>query len=56
MFSPQYPHLRDHGERKEPMYEEYTKIGKESENSYQKMKRYLGERHTQTHGSLTETF
>ena len=29
---------------------------KERENSYQKMKRSLGERHTKTHGNLIEIF
>ena len=33
-----------------------TKIGKERENSYQKMKRSLGKRQKQTHGSLIEKF
>ena len=32
------------------------KIGKERGNSYQKMKRSPDKRHTQTHGSLIETF
>ena len=37
-------------------YKFVTKIGKERGNSYQKMKRSLDEGHTQTHGSLIETF
>ena len=32
------------------------KIEKEKGNSYQKIKRSLDEWHTQTHGSLIETF
>ena len=32
------------------------KMGKESRNSYQKMKRSSDEKHTQTHGRLTEIF
>jgi hypothetical protein len=30
--------------------------GKESENSYQKLKRSLEDRHTKTHGNLNEIF
>ena len=32
------------------------KIGKKGGNSYRKMKRSPDERHTETHGSLTEIF
>ena len=36
--------------------EDYTKIGKERGNLPKEMKRTYDERHTQTHGSLADTF
>ena len=41
---------------KVPKEKKCQKIGKEKENSFQKMKRSLDESHTQTHGNLTEIF
>jgi hypothetical protein len=46
----------DHVERKVPKIRITQNKGKERENSYQKLKRSLEERHTLTHGNLIEIF